>query len=377
MPGLRFLMKPQLCSKTTMFHPSRCLFVIAIGVIPCFAKDPAAQAARQVRLSSLDLKWMGQEFGRPGVDRVLENGSPGRPPLSIAGQRFEHGIATHAESYLTIALDGKATAFQAVCGVDDDSAASPASVRFHIWGDGRELWKSGVLKAGDKGLPVKLPLQGIKRLSLWVDHGGDGNRSDHADWAAATIDYAGVAPVAVANTPLETPEKVMASFGLEVYYEEDADKSFAEAEVKRMKELLKEIAPHLALNAEILKATAIIRSRFDSDGSRHDVPNHKARNPANQTMLITDEELGANGWGGPGACVVNKGKLQWKLDRGANSADISLHEWMHAIAGQRVNGRALDWLHDNPKWGFNDADYNDKSGDGVWREWYRFYLRWK
>lgn len=343
------------------------------------ADEPARRlhAPESVRISSLDLRLMGQEFGRPGINQTLWDGSKPRLPLTIAGQAFEHGIASHATSYLTLALDGNALQFQAVCGVDDDSAGSVASVCFSVWADGREAWKSPVMKAGDKGVPVNLPLKNVRNLVLFMDDGGDGNRSDHGDWANAMISYAGEPPTITLNRPLVTPDKPSITFGLELYYEKDSDKDFANAEAKRMQDTLKQIAPHVTLDIEVLKATEIIRSRFTVDGTRHDVPNHKPKKPNNQTLLITDEEIGASGWGGPGACVVNRRKIQEELDAGDNPANITLHEWLHTIVRMPVNGRRLDWLHDNPAWGFPDADSNDKTGDGVWHNWYRFYLRWK
>lgn len=328
-------------------------------------------AKKSIPLSSLDLRLMEQGFGRPGVNRAMEGAR-----LQIGGKSFEHGVATHAESTFTVALDGKATRFHAICGVDDDSANSPASVKFHVIADGKILWSSKVMKPGMPGVRVDVPLAGVKRLVLKVDDGGDGIRSDHGDWAEAVIDYNGAAPVAISNESLEIPQGKMVKFTLELYYSNDKDRQFAEGEAKKMTTLLAQIAPHIELTIKVLKSTSPIRSKFESAGW-HDVPNQPPTNKSFQSLLITEENIGAAGWAGPGMGCLSKQGLQEKAGKGGNSADISLHEWMHTIMGQKINGRELGWLHDNPKFGFPDPDSIDKAGDGVWHRWYKYYLRWK
>lgn len=328
-------------------------------------------AKRFIPLSSLDLRLLGQGYGQPGLNRAMEGG-----PMQITGIRFEHGVAVHAESNFTIALDGKAVNFHAICGVDDDSLSGPASVKFHVFGDGKLLWSSELMKPGIPAVRADVPLKGVRSLVLKVDDGGDGIRSDHGDWAEAAIDYDGETPVATFNGPLEKPLKKMVAFTLELYYMKDSDKKFAEEEAKRMVALLGKIAPHIELDIKVVKATAPFRSKFES-GGWHDVPNHQPSNKNFQSLLITEEDIGAAGWAGPVMGCLSKQRLQDKLARGGDSADISLHEWMHTLYGQKINGREIGWLHANPQFGFSDPDYLDTCGDGIWHKWYTFLLRWK
>jgi hypothetical protein len=326
---------------------------------------------KSIPLSSLNLRLLGQGYGQPGLNRSMEG-----TPLQINGVRFEHGIAVHAESCFTIALDGKAVRFHARCGVDDDSLNTPASVKFHVFGDGKLLWSSELMKPGMPAVRVDVPLKGVRSLVLKVDDGGDGIRSDHGDWADAAIEYDGETPAATFNGPLETPLKKMVTFTLELYYMKDSDKKFAEEEAKRMVTLLGKMAPHIELVVKVVKATAPFRSKFESNGW-HDVPNHHPSSKNFQSLLITEEDIGAAGWAGPAMGCLSKQRLQDKLARGGDSADISLHEWMHTLYGQKINGRELGWLHANPQFGFTDPDYLDKCGDGIWHRWYTFFLRWK
>src|ERR1700733_15400699 len=94
--------------------------------------------ANSVRLDELDLSTMTAGWGQP-----QKNQSVSQTPLAISGEKFDHGVGTHAESKVTFQLDGKTTLFTAKVGVDDD-AGGAASIEFIISGDGRKLWDSGV-----------------------------------------------------------------------------------------------------------------------------------------------------------------------------------------------------------------------------------------
>jgi alpha-galactosidase len=160
-----------------------------------------AGATETVLLSSLDLSKskVKQDWGEPQTDKSID----GRP-LSIGGKKFEHGLGTHAISTLYIDLKGGAQRFTAFVGIDDDVNKSPASsVVFRVLGDGRELWKSDVMKAGHPAKKIDVNLKGVKLLLLMVGDAGDGFAFDHADWADAKIEYAGDRPETIALPPEE------------------------------------------------------------------------------------------------------------------------------------------------------------------------------
>jgi len=154
--------------------------------------------AAELPLSKTELSKMSTGWGKPGAGK-----SVGGNPLQVGGKGFADGVGTHAESTLTLALDGKAESFQAMVGVDDESAQQ-GSVEFIILTDGREAFRSGIMKSGQHAHPVTIPLAGVRRIDLHVTDGGDGNSFDHADWADARITYTGAVPVAV--TPPEERE---------------------------------------------------------------------------------------------------------------------------------------------------------------------------
>ena len=87
-----------------------------------------------------------------------------RPPDT----KFEHGLGTHAASLLYVDLKGGSTRFTALVGVDDEVTDKPIGIRFSLIGDGRDLWKSGVMKKGQAAEKVDVDLTGVKALVRWA-----------------------------------------------------------------------------------------------------------------------------------------------------------------------------------------------------------------
>src|SRR5271157_2135656 len=180
-----------------MNHPAAWYWscMLAISVVA----PRAAPAAGTVGLTELDLTHLSYSgWEPPQIDRTQGGG-----PLAIAGQKFEHGVATHATSSLWLELDGRTERFNASVGVDDSAIDASSVVVFTIFGDDRRLWESRVLRKGEPAQAVDLHLKGVHSLLLKIDHAGEGSRSDLGDWADARFSFAGVRPRTV-PTPLET-----------------------------------------------------------------------------------------------------------------------------------------------------------------------------
>jgi alpha-galactosidase len=136
----------------------------------------------------LDITRTQQSWGDPRSNQSVEGHS-----LSIGGGRFEHGLGTHAESALYVSVNG-AKKFSANVGVDGEITGVEGSVEFFVFGDGRQLWHSGVMRAGEPPKSLEVNLAGIKTMILKVGDAGDGISYDHADWADARFEYSGTAP---------------------------------------------------------------------------------------------------------------------------------------------------------------------------------------
>lgn len=150
---------------------------------------------RTVWLDELDLSKVDQSAGN-----ALANQSMWKTPLSIAGQKYERGVGTHAASIFRIKLDGKTTLFNALVGIDDSAPEhelKQASAEFVIIGDGKTIWKSGIMHGGDKAKEAAIITKGMKSLILRVEHMGDGIAGDRANWVNARFEVRGTNPVSV------------------------------------------------------------------------------------------------------------------------------------------------------------------------------------
>lgn len=144
-------------------------------------------SAQTVWLDELDLSTATQGYGVPA-----KNKSNDGKTLTIAGQTFERGFGSHAESLLTIILDGKATLFTAKVGIDDEVKGQKPAAEFIVNGDGKQLWSSGIMRLGDTARLCSVKLDGVKKLELLVNDGGNGNYYDHVNWVDAKFETTGV-----------------------------------------------------------------------------------------------------------------------------------------------------------------------------------------
>jgi alpha-galactosidase len=123
------------------------------------------------------------------VERDLSNGeqsaADGRT-ITIGGVQYATGLGVHATSSVRIYLGAACAKFSALVGVDDEKEGR-GSVAFRVVGDGRELAATPVLLGGAAAVPIDADLTGVRMLDLQVTDGGNGNDSDHADWASASI----------------------------------------------------------------------------------------------------------------------------------------------------------------------------------------------
>jgi len=170
---------------------------------------------------------------------------------------------------------------------------------------------------------------------------------------------------------------VKPAFVLELYYERDSDRPFAEEARAALLVLLSHIAPHLQLDVIVLKAMELIWVKHPFDQALPKIPNHLPTAEHHQSILITSADLGPNyeGLAGPGKGCLSKQRMQEKLDQGGDSADISIHEWLHTIEGLEIGGRTLPSPDNNDRYGFDWARGRGGDGKETWHDWYRFILR--
>lgn len=107
-------------------------------------------------------------------------------PLSVGGTLYAWGLGVHANSSLTFDIGGTWAKFESVVGLDDQ-AGKGGSVVFQLLGDGKELYKSPVVRSSAPAPPIAVAIKGVKTLTLVVDATDDLDLGDLADWAGARL----------------------------------------------------------------------------------------------------------------------------------------------------------------------------------------------
>ncbi|MER5540408.1 sigma-70 family RNA polymerase sigma factor [Streptomyces mirabilis] len=102
--------------------------------------------------------------------------------VSIAGQRYTHGVTVHGESSVTIDLNRGCSAYDALVGVDDLTLGL-GQVSFLVYADGARLWQSPLVKGGEPAIPVHVNLTGRKTIRLAVEPHTRFDAAALADWA--------------------------------------------------------------------------------------------------------------------------------------------------------------------------------------------------
>ncbi|WP_097285318.1 sigma-70 family RNA polymerase sigma factor [Streptomyces sp. OK228] len=102
--------------------------------------------------------------------------------VSIAGQRYTHGVAVHGESSVTIDLNRSCSAYDALVGVADLTLGL-GQVSFSVYADGARLWQSPLVKGGEPAIPVHVNLTGRKTVRLAVEPHTRFDAVALADWA--------------------------------------------------------------------------------------------------------------------------------------------------------------------------------------------------
>ena len=168
--------------------------IISLGVLISIVLFSAFSASHthKVWLDELDLSKADQAAGGAVSRKSMWN-----TPLIIAGETFERGVGTHASGMIWVNLKKGTKTFHAMVGLDDsppERERDKATAEFIVYADGKEIWKSGVMKAGDKARKVEISLKGVSILQLYADDAGDGIVGDRTNWADAWFEVTGAKP---------------------------------------------------------------------------------------------------------------------------------------------------------------------------------------
>jgi len=161
------------------------LSLIAFG-LACYSGQIGAAAEPSAK-GPFKLVAHGQDHRTLQLDRSFM-----AQPLRIGSKTFARGLGTHANSLTVIQLGAGCKSFEAQVGADlnEPTRKAGGSVVFVVKVDGKERYRSKVLKPGMEPLAVSVKLTGAKKLELITDVSTKGFTGDHADWADAKITLA-------------------------------------------------------------------------------------------------------------------------------------------------------------------------------------------
>jgi Gpi18-like mannosyltransferase len=100
---------------------------------------------------------------------------------------YLRGLGTHAPSRITYDIPSDVSHFRAIAGIDR-SAKGQGTATVFVELDGRPVFESSIDGATKTFVPIDVPLDGAKRLTLRADATADGNRQDHVSWALARFE---------------------------------------------------------------------------------------------------------------------------------------------------------------------------------------------
>ena len=179
--------------------------MLLVSRLPARAEDHPSQKGHEVNELAAMRQWVtGAILGdappsaapaRPSLEIRRQDYHLGiresvmKTPLRLGGKTYPHGLGSHSTSELAIHLPQPAQRLDAIVGIDEnkDTSGGRGSVLFVVEADGREVYRSGVMREGDAPAALRQELKGARDLVLKVLDGGDGPASDHGDWADASL----------------------------------------------------------------------------------------------------------------------------------------------------------------------------------------------
>lgn len=107
-------------------------------------------------------------------------------PLRVGNRYFDRGLGTQARTLMAYRLKGDEKSFSAWVGLE--TAAGPlGQARAVVLVDGKPVYDSGPIKAGDQPKRVQVPLNGAKLLILSSEFGEGGGVRDWVNWCEPTL----------------------------------------------------------------------------------------------------------------------------------------------------------------------------------------------
>ncbi len=156
---------------------------------------------------------VSRQFGLTVVennDPVQKRGRNGRP-MQMQGRHYGRGLYCHANSHIDVAIPVAGKTLFATVGVDQNEqtgTADKSTVVFVVKVDGKEKFRSPVMRVTSKPIDVNIPLDGATRFSLIIEDGGDGIGWDQADWADIRVECENGKTLWLDELPILMPDRM-------------------------------------------------------------------------------------------------------------------------------------------------------------------------
>ena len=105
--------------------------------------------------------------------------------MKLGDKFFNKGLYAHSSARYVFPVDGKWKTFTATIGLQD-GAADQGSAIFTVRGDGKEMYRSKMLRVGQR-LDVKVNIAKVKELELLTEGGEGHNHNSWAIWAEPQV----------------------------------------------------------------------------------------------------------------------------------------------------------------------------------------------
>ncbi len=140
-----------------------------------------------------DQSWVSATSGWGPVELDASNGEQAQGDgrtIKLGGQSYQKGLGAHADSRIQYDLSSTCTRFKADVGLDDEVRYQTeyGSVVFQVWSGAVKLYDSGAMTTTSPTKKIDLDVTNRNELVLIVNHVGDNNWYDHADWADARVE---------------------------------------------------------------------------------------------------------------------------------------------------------------------------------------------
>ncbi|MFT3934858.1 MAG: NPCBM/NEW2 domain-containing protein [Chitinophagaceae bacterium] len=153
-----------------------------------------AQQTNSIYLSDLPLHDFESGMVMPKANIAYVNS-----PLKVAGKTYSKGIGARPISALFFYLGGKALHFSGMAA-HDDAGRSDTHIQFYILADGKIIWQSKPMLAGEASDKFDLDLNGVQKLGLLLIKTEDVPFVASGDWLEPLIIMQdGYKPEKVAN----------------------------------------------------------------------------------------------------------------------------------------------------------------------------------